>query len=131
MRTCFPAGKTSGEIDKEYIRRWLVEHGFRGEGQSPALPEEVRIEAAKRYINAYEMISGRQFVADDQPVNARIAKAAGPVQIQVDAAKRRLAHQFSGMTSFRSAWCLASTSLILCLVRLPDLYRVILQASWR
>ena len=26
-------------LDKEYVRRWLVERGYRGEGPSPTLPD--------------------------------------------------------------------------------------------
>jgi len=37
------------------------------------MPDEVRIEAAKRYIQAYELITGRKFVVMDEPVEQRIA----------------------------------------------------------
>ena len=71
----FAAGKDQREIDKEYTRRWLVDRGFRGEGEPPELPVEVRMEAARRYIQAYEIITGRQFVAVDRPIEQRIAAA--------------------------------------------------------
>jgi phosphoribosylaminoimidazole-succinocarboxamide synthase len=35
-------------LDKEYVRRWLAERGFRGEGPPPPLPDDVRCEAAAR-----------------------------------------------------------------------------------
>ena len=71
----FAAGKDQREIDKEYTRRWLVDRGFRGEGEPPELSVEVRMEAARRYIQAYEIITGRQFIAVDRPIKQRIAAA--------------------------------------------------------
>ena len=69
----FKAGKEQRKIDKEYVREWLVAQGFRGDGQPPALPDEVRMEAARRYIQAYEVITGRTFAVTDEPVAERIA----------------------------------------------------------
>ncbi|PIY60612.1 phosphoribosylaminoimidazolesuccinocarboxamide synthase, partial [Candidatus Woesearchaeota archaeon CG_4_10_14_0_8_um_filter_47_5] len=37
--------------------------GFRGEGTVPRLTDEVRTEAARRYIEAYEIITGQRFKA--------------------------------------------------------------------
>ncbi len=71
----FAAGKDQREIDKEYVRRWLADRGFRGDGEPPALPAEVRMEAARRYIQAYEMVTGRAFVPVDRPIRERISSA--------------------------------------------------------
>jgi len=49
-------------FDKEYVRRWLVSRGFRGEGAIPTLPDEVRVEATYRYIEAVERIMGENFL---------------------------------------------------------------------
>lgn len=48
-------------INKEYLRKWLMEKGFSGEGEVPEIPDDVKIETAKRYIEAYEMITGKTF----------------------------------------------------------------------
>jgi len=64
-------------IDKEYVRLWLGEQGFKGEGPPPALPDEVRCEAARRYIEAFEQISGRSFEPDEEDPIARIARNLG------------------------------------------------------
>jgi phosphoribosylaminoimidazole-succinocarboxamide synthase len=63
-------GEDPRALDKEYVRRWLLdERGYRGEGPPPALPDEVRVEAAKRYIAAYELVTGQTFVPDtDEPI---------------------------------------------------------------
>ncbi len=68
----FQAGRDQRKIDKEYVREWFAAQGFRGEGDPPAMPDEVRIEAARRYIQAYETITGCEFEADDRPPLERI-----------------------------------------------------------
>jgi phosphoribosylaminoimidazole-succinocarboxamide synthase len=64
-------------LDKEYVRRWLVEQGYRGEGTAPQLPDEVRCEAATRYVEAYERVTGLDFVADVEPPESRIRRNLG------------------------------------------------------
>jgi phosphoribosylaminoimidazole-succinocarboxamide synthase len=60
----FDRGKQPESFDKEYVRRYLVEQGFTGDGSVPALPDDVRIEATRRYIGAVEQITGEPFVPD-------------------------------------------------------------------
>ncbi len=65
-------------LDKEYVRRWLVaERGYRGEGPPPPLPDEVRCEAAARYIEAYERVTGQAFVANIESPEPRIRRNLG------------------------------------------------------
>jgi phosphoribosylaminoimidazole-succinocarboxamide synthase len=71
----FAAGKEQRKIDKEYVREWLADRGFTGDGVPPELPDDVRIEAARRYIQAYEVVTGREFVASDKPIKERIKQA--------------------------------------------------------
>lgn len=70
----FAEGKDQRKLDKEYVREWLAAQGFRGDGRPPALTEEVRIEAAGRYITAYELITGQEFVIDERPVTERVER---------------------------------------------------------
>lgn len=70
----FAEGKDQRKLDKEYVREWLAAQGFRGDGRPPALTEEVRIEAARRYITAYELITGQEFVIDERPVTERVER---------------------------------------------------------
>ena len=72
-------GEEPESFDKEYVRRWLVAQGFTGDGKIPLLTDEVRMEAARRYIAAYERITGRTFVADLRPPQARIEAALAAV----------------------------------------------------
>lgn len=71
-------GEEPRSLDKEYVRRWLVDtHDYRGDGPPPPLTDEVRIEAAKRYIDTYELITGRPFVPDTADPRRRIASNLG------------------------------------------------------
>ena len=40
--------------------------GYTGEGTPPAIPDDVRVEAARRYIEAYETVTGCVFAADTE-----------------------------------------------------------------
>jgi phosphoribosylaminoimidazole-succinocarboxamide synthase len=70
----FKAGQDQRKLDKEYVREWLAAQGFRGDGRPPALPDDVRVEAARRYIQAYELITGREFVPCDEPLDRRLKR---------------------------------------------------------
>ena len=70
-------GRSPTAIDKEYVRLWLGEQGYKGEGTPPALPVEVRVEAATRYISAFEQISGTTFSADFEEPTSRIRRNLG------------------------------------------------------
>jgi phosphoribosylaminoimidazole-succinocarboxamide synthase len=56
------------------VRRTLAEQGFKGEGTPPPLTEEVRMEAARRYIQLCELITGRPFVPNTEEPLARIRR---------------------------------------------------------
>lgn len=73
----FASGEEQKKIDKEYLREWLAERGFTGEGEIPAIPDEVRVETARRYIEAFELITGQQFVTEVGNVTERIKKNLG------------------------------------------------------
>lgn len=73
----FDEGQEPRGLDKEYVRRALVEQGYKGEGPPPPLSDAVRVEAARRYIEVCELITGRPFVADAAEPIARIRKNLG------------------------------------------------------
>ena len=73
----FDAGKEQKMLDKEYLRIWLMEHGFMGDGEIPKIPEEVIIGVATRYIKAYEEITGLEFKANSEPILGRIKRNLG------------------------------------------------------
>lgn len=57
------ADKPQRQLSKEFVREWLMDHGFRGlEGQTmPALPADFRYEVSRRYIELFEALTGRNF----------------------------------------------------------------------
>jgi len=67
-------GSDPKAMDKEYVRRWLAERGYKGEGTPPPLPDDVRCEAARRYVETYERITGRGFEPDTEPPLERIRR---------------------------------------------------------
>lgn len=57
-------------LDKEPIRQWLLEQGFKGDGPPPVISEDRRIEISSHYINAYELLTGKTFeplIGDQKP----------------------------------------------------------------
>jgi len=71
----FARGEDPRGLDKEYVRTWLAgEQGYRGDGAPPALTDDVRIEAARRYIANFERVTGRSFEPDTAEPQARIRR---------------------------------------------------------
>ena len=60
------AGAPQRQLSKEFVREWLMDHGFQGkEGQTlPDLPDDFRITVSERYIELYEAITGASFEPD-------------------------------------------------------------------
>jgi phosphoribosylaminoimidazole-succinocarboxamide synthase len=70
----FARGEEPRGLDKEYVRRTLADQGYRGEGPAPTLTDEVRVEAARRYIQVCELVTGRPFVPNTDEPLARIRR---------------------------------------------------------
>ncbi len=70
-------GESPQAIDKEYVRLWLGEQGYKGEGPIPEIPVDVRCEAARRYIEALEQITGRDFEPNTEDPLPRIRRNLG------------------------------------------------------
>jgi phosphoribosylaminoimidazole-succinocarboxamide synthase len=75
------AGERQRELDKEYLRQWLLARGFRGDGQPPVIPDEVLLEVAWRYVTAWQTITGADFVHG-------ALDAAGESALVLDRARR-------------------------------------------
>lgn len=73
----FKAGQSPESFDKEYVRRYLADQGYTGDGPIPPIPDEVRIEAARRYIEACETIRGDAFTPNLEAPIPRIRKNLG------------------------------------------------------
>jgi phosphoribosylaminoimidazole-succinocarboxamide synthase len=66
------AGEEPESLDKEVVRRALLAAGYRGDGEPPVLPADVWTETTRRYIQAYERLTGSTFEPGAYPVQPRI-----------------------------------------------------------
>jgi phosphoribosylaminoimidazole-succinocarboxamide synthase len=59
-------GEPQKQLSKEFVREWLMANGFQGkEGQAmPHMPDEFVNVISERYIELYEIVTGRKFVRD-------------------------------------------------------------------
>lgn len=69
----FADGKDQRSLDKEPLREWFVERGFRGDGRAPSIPDEVRIATASRYIALAEEITQRSFRPTAETARERVS----------------------------------------------------------
>ena len=54
----YEPGKPQESMDKEYLRQWLMDCGFRGQGAAPLLPDSVVTGTAERYQRILEIVTG-------------------------------------------------------------------------
>ncbi|GAP22591.1 phosphoribosylaminoimidazolesuccinocarboxamide synthase [Leptolinea tardivitalis] len=68
----FAAGEEPENFDKEFIRIYYADRGYRGDGQPPVVEPELWLQASRRYIAIYEKLTGREFLPGNYPVNPRL-----------------------------------------------------------
>lgn len=73
--TRLAAGEEPESLDKEVVRRALLDAGYRGDGAPPTLPAEVWAETTRRYVHAFERLTGTTFAPGAYPVGPRIQEA--------------------------------------------------------
>ena len=64
-------------LDKEVVRRALIDAGYDGHGLPPTLDEAVWTATSRRYIDAYERLTGLHFQPGSYPVEDRIKEVLG------------------------------------------------------
>ena len=55
----YEPGKPQPSFDKQFLRNWLSEQPWDMTPPPPALPDEVVLETARRYVEAYQMLTGK------------------------------------------------------------------------
>lgn len=70
----FVNGEEPENFDKEFVRLAYAEHGYRGDGPIPTMPDDLWIAASQRYIAIYEMLTGQAFAPGTYPINPRLLK---------------------------------------------------------
>lgn len=56
-------GKGQSSYDKQYLRDWLSNNGYKGKVPAPELPDDVVKATRAKYIEAYEILTGKKFEA--------------------------------------------------------------------
>lgn len=58
----YQIGRSQKSFDKQYVRDFLTEIGWDREPPAPNLPDEIIKETSKKYIEAYQKITGKELV---------------------------------------------------------------------
>ncbi len=69
------AGEEPDNFDKEFLRLWYAERGYRGDGEPPEATEELIVQVSQRYIACYEKLTGQTFEPGAYPVEERLRGA--------------------------------------------------------
>ena len=56
----YAPGKSQPNFDKQYVRDWLSAQGWNKEPPAPELPEDVVEKTRQRYIEAHQMLTGKE-----------------------------------------------------------------------
>ena len=62
-RAGYEAGRLES-FDKQYVRDWLEASGWDKKPPAPGLPQEIIEGTSRRYIQAYELVTGRTFMSE-------------------------------------------------------------------
>ncbi len=68
------SGGEPEQWDKEFVRLWYARQSYQGDGPPPPLPEDVIVEAARRYIALYEGLTGQVFHPAPEPALQRLVQ---------------------------------------------------------
>ncbi len=70
----FEKGEEPENYDKEFLRLWYTNKGYKGTGTPPEMSDELIVAVSKRYIDVYEKITGEKFQVYNYPIEDRIKK---------------------------------------------------------
>lgn len=73
----FEKGEPQRQLSKEFVRQWLIDHGFMGKAgqQVPEMTDEFIASVTDRYVELYEHITGKKFVrTPEEHLTARIER---------------------------------------------------------
>ena len=78
-------GRPQRQLSKEFVREWLMDHGFQGRAgdEMPTLPDAFRAKVTRRYVELFEKVTGQAFEPDTHPnPEARIHSALGDYVVE-------------------------------------------------
>jgi len=64
----YEVGRNQPSFDKQYVRDYLISVDWDRQPPAPALPDHVVLETSRKYIEAYERLTGRSF---DEQISAK------------------------------------------------------------
>jgi phosphoribosylaminoimidazole-succinocarboxamide synthase len=76
----FARGEPQRKLDKEFLRVWLMQRGFMGDGAAPEIPAAVRHELSQRYLETYRILTGRDLVPGALSVEEEVEQYAAVVR---------------------------------------------------
>lgn len=65
-------------FSKEFLREWFAKQGYKGEGEPPVIPNDLRAKVAARYIETFERLTGEDFMPVPDFAQ-RISQLAGKI----------------------------------------------------
>lgn len=68
------AGEEPDNFDKEFLRLWYAERGYRGHGELPAPTDVLITQVSQRYIACYEKLTGKTFEPGAYPAEERVSQ---------------------------------------------------------
>ena len=81
-RERFESGERQHALDKEHLRQWLMDRGYSGEGTPPVIPDGLRVELGRRYVEAFMLLTGRPF----RPESASAERESAAMRAELAAA---------------------------------------------
>ncbi len=73
----FREGLDPEPLDKDFVRRYYTALGYKGDGEPAELPPDIRVGAAKRYAETFELLTGEAFEPNLEPPLPRIVRNLG------------------------------------------------------
>lgn len=68
----FAKGEEPTMLSKEFVRTWLMERGYMGDGEAPVMDDQFRVSIAQRYMEVCEMLTGESFTAKVGPIDNEV-----------------------------------------------------------
>ena len=80
-------GESQKQLSKEFVREWLMENGFQGlEGQQvPEMTDEIAGQISERYIELYEVVTGKTFMKNDmnfKEMESKITESLTEIEVK-------------------------------------------------
>ena len=76
----FAAGQPQHTLDKEFLRTWLMERGYMGDGEPPQIPDAVREALGERYREAFRLLTGAALAASALGEQEELAEYAAVIR---------------------------------------------------